>query len=62
VTLRSTFRLAFALGLPNMEVLYVTLRSTFRLGRWPSDSLIGRSYHVTPRNTFRFGCQPSDPP
>ena len=35
---------ALALGPPNREVLYVTLRSTFGSGRWPLDSLAGRSY------------------
>jgi hypothetical protein len=35
---------ALALELPNMVVLYVTLRSTLRSGRWPLDSLAGRSY------------------
>jgi hypothetical protein len=34
---------AAALGLPNREVLYVNLICTFHLGRWPLDSLIGRS-------------------
>ena len=38
---------ALALGLPNKEVLYVTLRSTFGLGPSPLDSLIGRSQYVT---------------
>ena len=34
---------AVALGLPNSQVLYVTPRSMFCLGRQPSDSQIGRS-------------------
>ena len=29
---------AVALGLPSRDILYVTLRSRFRLGNWPSHS------------------------
>ena len=45
---------ALALGLPNKKVLYVTLRSTFRSGRWPLDSQIGSSRYVNPEEHVSF--------
>ena len=45
VTLKEHVSLrALALGLPSREVLYVTLRSTFRLGCKPLDTLAGKPY------------------
>jgi hypothetical protein len=42
VTLEKHVRLrALALGLPDREVLYVSLMSTDCSGRWPLDSLTG---------------------
>jgi len=45
---------ALALGPPNREVIYVTLRSMFRSGRWPLDSHIGSSNYVNPEEHVSF--------